>query len=253
MVCHWHLCNLLPVFIRHLLIPFLIKLNHKCLFIGGHRQLLESLREAMLSFLEGSFASETHFVAKRAFVVTMLGQTDTLHDTATIGWDLIELNISLLHSFSLETLKQAVDTHLHFVLRCFSICCLSWEIDGCETTLFSELIVRGFNVVFFSKVLIDFIIESEILFICDLLVADITIAQTGFVNSLQLRAVSLHWLSVGEGGHSRSYRVHWADFRLENRFVLSDTFQVAEKLLSERGRIRLALHNVSSCILFWVV
>ena len=71
--------------IRHLLIPSLIKLNHKCLFIRGHRQLLESLREAMLSFLEGSFASETHLVAKLALVVTMLGQTDTLHDTTTIG------------------------------------------------------------------------------------------------------------------------------------------------------------------------
>ena len=99
-----HLRYLLFVFFRYLHLSFLIKLYHECLFVRRHGQLLEALRQAMLSFFEGTLAGQTHLVAEFSRIVSMLCQPDALENATTIGRYFIQFDATFANSSRLVTL-----------------------------------------------------------------------------------------------------------------------------------------------------
>lgn len=81
-----------------------MKLYHECLFIRRHGQLLEALRQTMLSFFEGTLAGQTHLIAEFSRVVSVLCQPDALQNAATIGRYFIEFEATFGDASRLETL-----------------------------------------------------------------------------------------------------------------------------------------------------
>ena len=168
--------------IGHLLRSFLIELDHKRLLIRGHSQLFEALGQSVLTLVKGALPSQAHFVSKLALVVAVLGQPNTLQNAAAVGRHLVKLDVSFLRPTRLETLKQAIDAHLNFVLA-FSrlLCHSSGEIDRGKASLLPEGIVRVLHVFLLRQILTDLLVQGEIFLIGDLFAAYLAIAQASLV------------------------------------------------------------------------
>ena len=116
----------------------------------------------MLGSLKGPLSGNSKFVAKLARVMSMLSDTNSLHDASTVGGHFIEFVVAGINASSLEALQQTLKTGLHLIVG--SGC----KVDRLQTLLVSELVVGSLNVVFLRNLLADVLIHY-LVFLCNVL------------------------------------------------------------------------------------
>ena len=119
--------------------------------------------------VESLFSGDCEFVSEFPRIATMLCQTNSLHDTASIPRDLIKLIVTLFDSPCLEAGEKALKAKVDFMVGRIGIS----EVDLIEVLLFAELVVRDSHVLLTSQLFADIIAHGYIFIIDDVFRAHI--------------------------------------------------------------------------------